>query len=80
MKISIIKGNEKIPVLTRATKSRTECCAEKKCVFKKAVFIKVLSGFQSFAGGGGGEVMKGQRSIIFQVIFHINEHFNNFRK
>ena len=64
MKISIIKGNEKIPLLTRVTKSSTECCAENKCVFKKVVFVKVLSGFQSFAGwgGGGGEgkVMKGQ--------------------
>ena len=57
MKISLIKGNEKIPLLTRVTTSRTECCAEKNttdAVFKKVVFVKVLSGFQSFAGGGGG--------------------------
>ena len=30
----------------------------KSAVFKKVVFVKVLSRFQSFAGGG--EVMKGQ--------------------
>ena len=57
MKISIIKGNEKIPLLTRVTKPRTECCAQKNAtdaVFKKVVFVKVLSGFQSFPKGGGG--------------------------
>ena len=61
MKISLIKGNEKIPLLTRVTKSRTECCAEKKCDrcrFQEGCFRKSAAGFQSFEGVG--EVMKGQ--------------------
>ena len=57
MKISIIKVNEKIPLLTRVTKSRTECCTEKNAtgaVFKKVVFVKCCPDFKVFGGGGGG--------------------------
>ena len=51
------------------------CRFQEGCFRKSAVRISKFCG-----GGGGGEVMKGQWSIIFHVIFHISEHFNNSRK
>ena len=76
MKISIIKGM-KIPLLTRVTKLRTECCAEKnirQVLFSRRLFfLKVLSGFKTFAGGeGGGGHERSVKHYFFQEIFHIN--------
>ena len=62
MKISLIKGNEKIPLLTRVAKSRTECCTEKtcdSCRFQEGCFRKSAVRISKFCGVGG-EVMKGQ--------------------
>ena len=56
MKISIIKGM-KIPLLTRVTKPRTECCAEKKCDrcrFQEGCFPKSAVQISKFCRGGGG--------------------------
>ena len=40
-------------------------------VFKKVVFVKVLSGFQSFAGGGGGGG-GGRSSKVSEALFSSN--------
>ena len=62
MKIPIIYGNEKYHFGEKLLSRGPNVVLRKNAtgaVFKKVVFLKVLSGFQSFAGGGA-EVMKGQ--------------------
>ena len=84
MKISIIKGNEKIPLLTQVTKSRTECCAEKKCDrcrFQEGCFRESAARISKFCGGGGGHERSVKHYFPGNTVFHIiNERFNNLRK
>ena len=80
MKISIIQGNKKYHFGVKLQSRELNLVLRKTTmIVRQEPFAARLfsSGFQSF---GGLEIMKGQSSIIFQVIFHIDGHFNNSRK
>ena len=82
MEISVIKGNEKIPFWSQVTKTGTESYAEKNCDDRQRYRLQLGQFRKSTVRNSKFpcETMQDKSNINFQVMFYIDEDFNNPRK